>query len=201
MSKDLQGLLNAIFDAENNALRTSSSSSSSGSLAVIGRTVVGVGGAASIDFTSIPADYESLRVVYAGRGTAAVTDVELRLRLNNDSAANYDWRNLFVSEGGITTATAAGETSARFAATIAASATAGKAGTAAILIPSYARTVFHKTMTGEIGYPLNETTGIRRAEATAVWRSTAAVTQITLLLSSGNFAEGSVATLYGQKGA
>ena len=65
--------------------------------------------AANIDFTAIPATYNHLRLVMAGRGTNAATNEAAYLTFNADGGANYDRERLIVN----TTGTAPTETLAQ----------------------------------------------------------------------------------------
>lgn len=59
---------------------------------LISAVTVGAGGAASIDFTSIPGTYTDLCVKLSTRFD--VVNTGARLRFNSDSGANYSWTRL-----------------------------------------------------------------------------------------------------------
>jgi hypothetical protein len=155
--------------------------------------------AASIDFVSIPATYLHLRLVLAARSDAATTLVNATMRFNSDSTAVYS--SIQVLNSAPTTASAQEQASATSltAATIpAASAPAGSCGTAVIDIPNYAGTSFLKLINGISGYSTGASTGTTTTKNHGgIWGSLTAINRITLLLSSGNYAAGSRATLYG----
>lgn len=168
----------------------------SGALSVIARTVLAAP-AATIDFTSIPATYESLLVQLTGESSQATTSTGIDVRFNNDSGANYDGGRVTQ----VTAATATAQTSVRIGALTGTTGTANSGGAVELLIPNYARTVFHKTGIARNTFkdaanaPFVEHDGIH-------WRSTAAIDRVTLILpGGGNFVIGSVATLYGIAGA
>lgn len=165
----------------------------------ISQVVVGVGGASTIDFSSIPATYESLRIVMTARNDkAAVESNDGWLRFNNDSGSNYDMQWAAT----VNTTASGGELYAQAKSYIgsiaAATATANVASQFDIVIAGYARTVFNKQYFATNSFKARVTTGgLVIASVAGFWRSTAAINQVTLLATSDKFVEGSVATLYG----
>lgn len=150
---------------------------------------------ASFDFQSIPDSYESLRLIYHGRGAAATNGNLFVMRFNNDSGANYDYETNNSINGGHTGANFTGQTSIGFMAIPKGSSTADRPGSGDILIPGYARTVFHK-VTRATGTDYI-TSVLRVTGGAGVWKSTAAITRITIAPDTGNWLAGSVASLYG----
>ena len=64
----------------------------------ISTVTVGSGGAASIDFTSIPQTYKHLQIRGIMRGSASTTsNDQVRIRFNDDSANNYAYHMLLGS--------------------------------------------------------------------------------------------------------
>lgn len=156
--------------------------------------------AATIDFTSIPATYEDLELVITGRGTHAATGVALNMRFNGSSSSIYDAQR--ITGGGVTTtsAEAYAGSSGEIAAMPAATATANKFSQAVVRIARYARGG-HKLAVSWGGRFDAESSGNGWIEFKMIlWRSTAAINQITLLPGSGSFDTGTVVTLYGTKG-
>lgn len=171
----------------------------SGAMTRIAQSVLGVA-AASIDFSGIPATYETLVLELMGRGDTAATFVLPQLRFNNDSGANYDDHSHYAVGGGASPASSSnvGATSAAIGGLTAASATANKPGYATIRIPNYAKTVFQKVAHASVDrFESNVAGGLVTQQTAALWRSTAAINRITLSASAGNFIAGTVATLYG----
>lgn len=156
---------------------------------------------ASFDFTSIPATYNHLLIEVQVRGAVAATLVEFWLRFNGDVGANYDWQHL----QGNATAVAGGESFAQtkiraLAGVAGATSTAGVADIATIRIPNYRRTTFQKSAITNGGLKRGTATGdLYSQQSVGWWRSTAAITQVTILPDSGNWLAGSVAVLYGLK--
>jgi hypothetical protein len=61
----------------------------------IATVTVGSGGAANVEFTSIPATYTHLQVRGIGRSLEANTGVDVQyLRFNSDTGSNYAWHQL-----------------------------------------------------------------------------------------------------------
>lgn len=156
--------------------------------------------AGSIDFQSIPASYTNLRVVAYIRGNAAVVELGLRLRFNNDSGSNYD--SSFVQADG----SAAGGDAAvavdyiGFGKVPGTSAPANRFGLMEATIPAYALASNFKVCTGT----WNSSSGTATTDQVAgagggLWRSTAAINRLFIFHSSGSgdWVAGSVASLYG----
>lgn len=64
----------------------------------IASVTVGAGGAASIDFTSIPATYTDLVIKIAARATSTGGD-NVSIQFNNDTGNNYVTRRLLTNNG------------------------------------------------------------------------------------------------------
>lgn len=178
----------------------------SGAVSVIARTVLG-SAAASVDFTSIPATYESLRVVYTAKGTGSSGTVwpTMYVRFNGDTGANYGWQSHRAQggSGGLNdrSTTAVTLINIGYAVDSSSFVTAGFAVDGVMDLPSYCRTTYAKKALGLWNgrYSLSDTG--QTGEWAGVWNNTAAITQLTFSLSEGSFKTGSVFTLYGIAGA
>ena len=154
--------------------------------------------AATIDFSGIPGNYEDLRLVVQGRSSAAAVQDVLSLRMNGDAGANYDFTVEYISNAGAAADVNVGQTSAELSSIAAATAPADAADAVVVDIPKYARTVFQKGFTTLGGVKQGTTVGsIFARHAVGYWRSLAAINRLTLLLTTGSFKAGTVATLYG----
>jgi hypothetical protein len=150
--------------------------------------------ASSITFSSIPATFTDLRVVWTGISTINV--VSMRLRFNADSSSNYSNTSLF----GDGSAAGSGRNTNRTQIDL--PPTGGVSTTVPTFITvdvfSYAGSTFKTVLaTGQddrngSGYVTRDV---------GLWRSTSSITELALSLSSGNFATGTTATLYGIKNA
>ena len=157
----------------------------------IGSTVtVGSGGAANIEFTSIPATYTDLVVKFSVRSDTGSNSAQIQLQLNSaagsalvlrgSGAAATSYSNSLEMETG--RADGGGSTSNVF--------TNGE-----FYIPNYANATAHSVSSDAV----TENNGATAyAELTAnLSTSTAAVTAVKLLVSSTNFVQYSTASLYG----
>ncbi len=155
----------------------------------ISTVVVGSGGAASIEFNSIPQTYTDLKIFLSGRTTAAAAYLALSY---NGSTSNFSSRWL---SGNGTTAGSFADTP-RMAGTVVYSGwTANTFSNHDIYIPNYTSSNYKSTSIDSVT-EANAT--LSYAELTAsLYSSTSAITSITLTTSSGNFAQYSTATLYG----
>jgi hypothetical protein len=153
---------------------------------------VGSGGAASITFSSIAADWTDLKIVLSMRtvvdGASAWWDVNVNF---NGLSTNQTQRVLF---GSGSSATSISET--RFNVRTSDSGnTANTFGNASLYIPNYAATAA-KSISMDVVSENNATAAFQAIQA-GLWNSTAAITSITFIPASGNLAEYSTASLYG----
>lgn len=149
---------------------------------------------ATIDFTSISASYTDLRLIL--NYTATTGGGELDLRFNSNSATNYSAIELYG------TGSAAFSTYWATKNAIYLPGSAGSSTTIPTLVTidvfSYAGST-NKTVLSTWSGDRNGSGIVSRS--VGLWRSTAAITTINLLLGSGSFAIGTTATLYGIKAA
>lgn len=154
-----------------------------------------VADAANWDFQNIVAGV-LLEGLFNARGATAAQDVALAARLNNDSGATYDHQRLRARSTTVdTTATLAG-TSFQMGDIPAASSAASASGVIQLLIGNYANTALHKGMNAHTGMSKEAAGEIYAEQFGGAWRSTAAVTRLTVLCVVGNILSGSRATLY-----
>jgi len=159
----------------------------------IATITVGSGGAANVTFTSIPSTYTHLQI----RGFArAGSDTQLDTTLNSDTGANYSYHTLLGYGSGTEAAGNANESKMVMEAmTNATSVFAGYV----IDILDYANTNKYKTTRNLAGYDSN---GAGRVSLNSGnWRSTSAITTITLTARGTTFQQYSQFALYGIKGA
>lgn len=165
---------------------------------LIASSTVGAGGAASIDFTSIPSTYTDLVVKISMRTTAATDNTNIRMSFNG-STANFTMRNL-VNEGGTPrsyTQAAYGNNATGYSP--GANSTASTFGSAEFYFPNYAGST-NKSVSVDSVSEGNVTAGFAWLGAN-LWSSTSAITSLGFILDSGNFAQYSTAYLYGVKNA
>lgn len=151
--------------------------------------------AATITFSSIPASYTDLRLVFLGKSTTSST---CYIRFNGDTATNYSFTEL---EGNGSSAASyrvtSGSNGIGLLYDFAIGSTYPVLCTADIF--SYAGSTF-KTVLTTGNDDTNGSGGIERS--VGLWRSTSAITQIDVRDSLGStFSAGTTATLYGIKNA
>ena len=147
---------------------------------------------------NIPGTYNHLRLVLLLRSDEAVTSSNAKLRFNNDGSSIYNHSFNQVVNATVSGSSTVADASVAEINTIGSSGTAGHFSTCEIVIPAYAQTTAHKSLTGVGQSSIDDTAGnqIQRTLA-GHWRSTAAITRIQILPNSGNFIAGSRFTLYG----
>ena len=178
---------------------TGSSGGAAGDLVKLSEQIVSGSAAASITFASIVGTYRHLEMLFIGRGDVSAGNANFGVRFNGDSGANYDIQQI---QGNNTTPGAYGvpaQTSINPFFIAGNTAPAGAVGTTRLLIYDYARAVWRKQVQGENYLDTADSAGGSYTTlGGGVWRSTAAITSITLISISGNFAVGTLATLYGR---
>ncbi len=157
----------------------------------IASVTVGSGGAANIEFTSIPGTYTDLLIKVSSRSTVASENTNIQIDFNG-STSNRTFRELYgtgsVAGSGNGSAMRGGYTSGS-------TATASTFGNAEIYIPNYAGST-NKSASAD-GVAEGNIAGQFMAMVANLWSQTAAITSIKLYPASDNFAQYSTATLYG----
>ncbi len=161
----------------------------------IASVTVGAGGASSIDFTSIPSTYTDLVLKVSARSTsssgAAWNYIEVR---PNGATTNGTFRQLY---GNGSSAASGSSTGLLAAYGNDSSSTASVFGNSETYIPNYAGSN-NKSMSNDAVTENNGTSAITSFFAT-LWSQTTAISSLTLVFGTGNFAQYSTATLYGIK--
>ena len=150
---------------------------------------VGSGGAASIDFTSIPSTYTDLCVKFSGRTSLTQYLVSLSL---NGSTSSFTRRSI-VGDGS-SASSFSGSDSQNIVASMSTD-TANTFGNTDIYIPNYAGSA-NKSVSVDTVEENNGTTA-RALLGAILWSNTAAITALGLTPVSGSFVQYSTATLYG----
>ena len=147
-------------------------------------------GAASMDFTSIPATYTDLLVKVSGReltGVSLLFTMQINGVATNQTTREVRGSGSAASSGTNTIATLDQNGSGT---------TASVFGSADIYIPNYASTSTYKSISIDAASENNATAAYMRLSA-ALWSSNSAINQLTFYASSGNIAQYSTAVLYG----
>lgn len=156
---------------------------------------------ASVSFTGIPQGYNSLRVVLAGRGSAAAASTTVTLSFNGDTtAAHYAYQYAYGTAAIAGAAEDISDPGILAGGVTAASGVAGDQGVIIVDIPNYAGTTYSKAaIVQNIRRETALTGGMFTIMLGGFWISggTAAINRVDLVLASGNFVAGTTATLYG----
>ena len=165
---------------------------------LISSTVVGAGGAASIDFTSIPSTYTdlclylSLRDSQGGAANAAYVSF-------NGSTSSFTVRHL-QGQPSLSPQVNSGTTPARFTGNaVSSGATSSTFANIQLYIPNYAGSN-NKSYSADAVTENNATEAYSNLIA-GLWSNTAAINQVTISASGGTFVQYSTAYLYGVKNA
>lgn len=159
---------------------------------LIQTVTVGAGGAASIDFTSIPGTYTDLCLVISGRTTFGLVYDKFYYTING-STANITDRFLY-GDGSSAASSSYGAGNNQAGFTVGASATANTFGNAMIYFPNYAGSTYKSFSVDSVGE--NNATAARMAIDAVLWSSTAAITSISIS-NNGSWVQYTTASLYG----
>ena len=168
---------------------------------LIASSTVGSGGAASIDFTSIPSTYTDLVIKLSIRTTRASIIDYGAMRFNSDSGSNYSARYLQGFSGAASSSTNGNATQLEIPNALNGdTSTANTFNNAEIYIPNYAGSN-QKSVSFDAVTENNATDAITMLQA-GKWSGTAAITSMTIYSANGfNFKQYSTAYLYGVKNA
>ena len=150
--------------------------------------------AASLDFPSIPQTFQHLRLEAFLRSEAAATSHLCYLRTNGDSTAIYHGQYIQGAAGAVSAGAETNSTGFVFY-TSAASSPANHFGANVFDLPAYTTAYVKNCLIA--GGLVTAPTALLKIDRFGYWGSVAAITRLTLSTSSGNFAVGSRATLYG----
>jgi hypothetical protein len=168
-------------------------------MSLIETATIGSGGASSITFDAIAADWTDLKIVISARSTRSGIDDWIYARFNGDTTTSH-YSNRWLNGTG-SSASSGNQTSAdghiAFGAT-GSTATSNTFGNIEVYIPNYASA--NQKSSSVDGTPENNATSVGTfgmAIVANLWNQTDAITSITLTLANGDFVEGSTATIYG----
>jgi hypothetical protein len=156
----------------------------------IATTTVGAGGTATVTFSSIPSTYKHLQIRLNAINTTAFGDIYMQF--NSDTGSNYKAHYLY-GNGASALAGVLTQTSV-YAGFIS---TGSNTGVGITDILDYTNTNKNTTSRTLMGADRNGSGDI--ALTSGLWLNTAAITSITLLPGTNNFAQHSSFALYGIK--
>lgn len=154
----------------------------------------------TVTFSSIPGTYEHLQVRCYARATGGTQYTHIQGRFNGSTSSIYDDHYLFGDGSGAVVDRGINQTFHYWFRIPGGSAAANCFGVYVVDILDYASTNKNKTTRLISGWNQNTTVG-EAWLASHSWRSTSAITSIELVSGSGNFAVGSVFSLYGLRSA
>lgn len=156
---------------------------------------VGSGGAASIDFTSIPQTYTDLKIVLSARTNRANATDEANLTFNNNTSSSYSWRMVYGDGTSVASPSGSSTTSIAGIQIPGGNATANIFGNVEIYIPNYT-SANNKSASIDAVPEDNATTSYMKLTA-GLLANTTAITSVKISGSSGSLVQYSTATLYG----
>lgn len=162
-------------------------------MSLVSTVTVGAGGAASIDFTSIPQTGTDLLVVSSVRSDSATITRVLYLNVNG-STTSYSDKTLNGTGTTVSSTTNIGGSIGVYGGAIpAATAVANTFNNTSFYIPNYAGSA-NKTISADATQE-NNISAAQMNLVASLWSNTAAITSISLT-TSGNFVQYSTASLY-----
>ena len=150
--------------------------------------------ATSVTFSSIPATYTDLVLVYQIVSTTVAVAVSSAGRFNSDTGSNYSNTVLWGTGSSAASDRESNQTSGRFGqygSRLPTSPVSGR-----VQIMNYASTSVYKTWLTDFANASNEVVRI-----VGLWRSTSAITSVNMFTSNSGWAAGSTFSLYGIGGA
>lgn len=152
-------------------------------------------GTGTVTFSSIPSTFTHLQI--RGIFSASVASRNIVIQFNSDTGTNYSWHELSCT--GTTVGASSGINSTVMYVASAANTTSSLNPCAFIIdILDYANTNKYKTLRSFNGADINGSGGVFLDSG--FWRSTSAITSVTVNLNSGNYQTGSNIALYGIRG-
>jgi len=169
------------------ALLAGGAAASAASFDSFATVTVGAGGAANIEFTSIPSTYTHLQIRGIIRSTTVATGTDdMWITFNSDTGSNYAYHVL--QGNGSAASAGAGATQAKIVignSIIRASSTASAFSAGVIDILDYKNTNKYKTLRALNGTDANTAdTAFRMLFTSGLWQNTNAITSIKLFLAS-----------------
>lgn len=160
-------------------------------MTLVSTVTVGAGGAASIDFTSIPQTGTDLLIVVSGRTTDANVSASSNIKFNG-SATGYSEKTLRGTGSGTDTNSTSNLSALLYSFYFpGSSATSNTFGNNVLYIPNYAGSTNKSTSADHVTE--NNATAAALGIVAGLWANTAAITQVTI---TANFAQYSTASLY-----
>ena len=163
---------------------------------LIASSTVGSGGAASIEFTSIPATYTDLLIKISARSTQTGNSNNCVVEFNASGGTAYSVRFLYGDGSAAASASRLSQAKADIGYNSANSATASTFGNIELYIPNYAGSN-NKSFSAD-GVAETNATSVLSGLFAGLWSNTSAITSLKIFdFDSVNLAQYSTAYLYG----
>lgn len=163
----------------------------------VASTTISGSSTTTVTFSSI-SGYTDLVIVINSRDTSAGTgNTDMYMQFNSDSGTNYSGTQLYGNGTSAVSNRQTNQTQIYAGSVVPGGTASGTFNTTIINVMNYANSSTYKTVLVRTGLA-NSLTAAR----VGLWRSTAAITSLSLYLEPGiNWADGSVLTLYGIQAA
>lgn len=154
--------------------------------------------AASVTFSSIPATYTDLEVRISARGSDASFSIETQMLINSDTSANYS--NTRIIGNGATVSSSQASTAnlnnfVNLRRTPGSTATSNTFSNTSVYIPNYTSTTTKQISVHDVME--NNTTTAFTGVVAQLYLGTSAISNLQILLGTGNLVSGSSFYLYG----
>jgi hypothetical protein len=151
----------------------------------------------TVSFTSIPQNFNRLKIVIIGQIISAAVQYVL-MRFNGISTATYDYQQLYGNNAGAAALNGLAQTSFRLSWLVGDTLTASKPGQVTVEIPEYVSTNWYKSYIAYGGCAPAVAASSFSSVFTGSNRATTAITQIDIIADGGlNFKANTVIYLYG----
>jgi hypothetical protein len=153
---------------------------------------------ATVTFANIPqTGFTDLRIVISGRSVDSSAYSGIGIRMNNDSTAAYNRKQIEGGDANVASYTASSTTDLGGWYTPAGNMTANTYGSVIIDIPEYATTKY-KIVNGLTAGEGNQASSVYMDVVSGYWSSNAAIHTLSFLMGSTSFATGTSISLYGR---
>lgn len=157
--------------------------------AILQEIVAGVGGIASLDFSAIPQTYRNLRLEVSGAGEAVSNSVAVNMQFNGDTGSNYAYTNTSGAGSGSATSISCGS--------MVAASIADAMSWIVVDVFNYQSTTWKTLCRVEYGFiAYGVTSDWNVVKGGYLVKDN--IDRIVLTPTSGDFAEGTVGTLFGK---
>jgi len=161
------------------------------------QTINGTGASGTITFSSIPSTYKHLQIRYVMTNTANNFAI-LRMQVNGDTGSNYSYYDLYGNNSSVQVSSNTSTTFMNLTSGAIGLTTTPNAGVIDVL--DYTNTSKFKTVRTLSGTHQAADYYAEVGLGAGNWRSTSAVTSLTLFAAAGSFATAGRISLYGIKG-